>query len=176
MCSIICKSCNVSISTRTINKLICSLCEGIYHVQCTPISKNMFKNLSANNRKSWICNICAHSFPFNHLMNDDLFVQSALNKDVTTSWLNGNNLLFNPFDLYPDSDDKTQIYLDYDPDLHYYNKTCQSWSNCNSNYLNIEEFNQTVSSPNLFRTFSLCHCNIRSATKNGKSLSNRLYA
>ena len=57
---------------------------------------------------------------------------------------------------------------DYDPDTHYYNQTPHTK---NSKYYNISEFNSVVSDNS---SFSLCHCNIRSATKNGNNLSNHL--
>ena len=53
-------------------------------------------------------------------------------------------------------------------DTHNYNQNPHTE---HSKYYSISEFNSAVSDSS---SFSLCHCNIRSATKNGNNVSNHL--
>ena len=74
---------------------------------------------------------------------------------------------FNPYELYCDEQEMLPND-DYDPDTQYHNQTPQTK---HFKYHSISECNSSVSDNS---SFSLCHCNIRSATKNGNNLSNRL--
>ncbi len=167
-----CYSCGESVSSFTVNKILCTLCKNTYHIQCTDLSKNVFKAMKTGDKKSWLCRGCIHLFPFNHNIEQSEFLKLVTNND--TRFISCfSDLIFNPFELYQ-QDENTLRYDDYDPDVHYYNNSQINNNICNSKYYNIEEFNLNVANTKTATQFSIYHCNIRSATKNANNLSNMM--
>jgi len=125
--------------------------------------------MSLLDKQTWLCRNCINIFPFNHCQDNDLFLQLA-NNTYTNKGLRSrcNELIFDPFEtnsLDINSWDKS------DPDLNYYIHN-QDMSTCNSEYFDIEPFNEALKQTNLHcGTFSLLHNNIRSASKNANDLS-----
>ena len=97
-----------------------------------------------------------------------------INND-SCSYRNCENILFNPFEFVVDENNALPCD-DYDPDLHYYSQSQKFTDLCNSNYYDIDQFNNNSSPPKKDKQFSMYHCNIRSVTKNGNNLSNHLKA
>lgn len=159
-----CGCCEKNVSTRTVYKLLCGLCGEIYHTQCMEVSKNVFRSMKHDVISHWICKYCVNMFPFNNIIDHELFSNCAKNNDIKLAY---DNLLFNPFELYSD-DDKSYICNDIDPDRHYYDYVS------NSKYYDIDEFNSIASTFNHSKPLSMYCCNVRSATKNGNYLSNML--
>ena len=95
--------------------------------------------MTDDDKDHWSCDSCINLFPFNHTVDDKVFVILASNNDSKYSHINCDDLLFNPFQLCP-IDDKTLHGDDYDPDIHYYNDPQRS-KYYTSNYYDISEFN-----------------------------------
>ena len=162
MNSAICNLCDKCISSRTVNKLSCGLCGNMYHVQCTIISKKQFKIMDTCNKASWMCGSCVLLFPFNHIVDNNLFLKCTNIKDCKIYRPNYENLLFNPFDLLPMDDEGTSLPCDiYDPDIHYYNHPQNVLNLCGSKYYDIDEFNSTILNTQMTKPFSMFHCNVR---------------
>jgi hypothetical protein len=130
--------------------------------------------MKSDDKTNWMCNECINILPFNHLSENDEFM-NTLTKNDSKPYLNCQNLLFNPFELLPDND-KAYPCSSYDADQHYFNQSHEINNLCNSNYYNIDEFNNANSSQHKEKQCSMYHCNIRSVTKNGNNLSCHLNA
>ncbi len=164
-----CLNCHECIHPRTVYKLSCGICLTSYHTQCIQISKNVFRNMTTSN---WICRDCINVLPFNNIVDNDNFLKAITNND-NRSYLGCENILFNPFELLPDTN-VTAPYSDYDPDMHYYNSSQHLSNLCNSKYYDMEEFNKATLIQKKENHYSMFHCNIRSVTKNRNNLSNHL--
>ena len=128
--------------------------------------------MNNDSRSNWICDICVNIFPFNNIISNESFVKNVTNNDTQPN-LTCDKLLFNTFEVHEDNMD-TQNMLpctDTDPDQHYYSQLHDSQKLCDSKYYNIDEFNRATIRNVNYKKFSMYHCNIRSATKNGNNLS-----
>ena len=132
-----------------------SICNNVYHIQCSKISKNTYRNSSFT---QWMCSECTNNFPFNNIICDKDFINTI--KCCIHNY--HRDLIFNPFD---DSDISYNLPMDeIDPDQFYYNSLLQN--KCNSNYLYDSEFNQMFSD----KFISMYHIHIRSIVKNQDEL------
>ena len=114
-----CGYCVKNVYPRTLYKLSCNLCGSMYHTQCANISKNVFKNFSNDQKINWMCSCCTNTFPFNHIEDDEIFLESPLpSNNLDAFHLNSDKLLFNPYELYCDEQEMLPND-DYDPDTHY---------------------------------------------------------
>jgi hypothetical protein len=103
-------------------KLTCCLCRSSYHSQCIDMSKNDVRKMTPEDKLIWLCVKCIESFPFNHIIDNDLFIESIRHSDVKFGGLNCDELLFNPFhDDYGISNWSAASDKDHDPDLNHYN-------------------------------------------------------
>lgn len=106
------------------------------------------------NKQRWICNLCTDLFPFNHILDDSIFLENVSNCDNKQWKLNYDNLIFNPFELYPS-------FTGHGDSYH-----VQDVSNlCDSKYFDVTELNSRISEMQMSNQFSMFHSNIRSATK-----------
>jgi hypothetical protein len=140
------------------------------------MSKNDVRKMTPEDKLIWLCVKCIESFPFNHIIDNDLFIESIRHSDVKFGGLNCDELLFNPFhDDYGISNWSAASDKDHDPDLNHYN-TQISQSLIHSNYYTYYELNQCLSNTNYNQHdyLSMFHCNIRSANKNANMLSSEL--
>jgi len=111
-------------------------------------------------------------FPFNHILDDELFIQLAQNGEPKyTNNLYCENYLFNPFDLNSDGDHSP--FIDNDPDSNYYDVHSSDYYE--SRYYDSIGFNYKISPAECkIKQISMIHCNIRSANKNANNFSNYL--
>ena len=79
----------------------CSHCNELFHLKCITLSQSEMHTIMQN-QSSWLCMICMeHIFPFNHVQDDDLFIETLA--DFLPS--NKNSLcflsdkIFQPFDF-----------------------------------------------------------------------------
>jgi hypothetical protein len=123
--------------------------------------------MSITKKQRWICNLCTDLFPFNHILDDSIFLENVSNCDNKQWKLNYDTLIFNPFELYPSfTGHGDSLPCDeYDPDLHYYNHVQDVSNLCDSKYFDVTELNSRISEMQMSNQFSMFHCNIRSATK-----------
>ena len=127
-----CGYCEKLVSHLTKSKLLCGLCGNMFHLQCTKISKNQFKMMSNDNKSSWMCISCINIFPYNHVVDNNNFVELVTNNDARLLQLCCDQLLFDPCDFYSGNNEIIPCN-DYDPDLHYYNPS----RNIDSRYYDI---------------------------------------
>ena len=119
-------------------------------------------------KENWICSKCIDIFPFNNISDNRIFQKYAKNTWSIKMPLNCDDLLFDPFDSWSDSN--PNILDDYDPDLNYYeSSSVRQYSN--SDYYDIDQFNDNMKD---VAGLSMFHCNIRSATHNSSSLGDYL--
>ena len=105
-------------------------------------------------------------FPYNHLSDETLFHEALLNTDTNIRHLNSDHLLFDPFQL--NGDTECSFTDDIDPDSHHYSKSDVYEY---SEYYSLSKLNDV---PIKHNAFSMCHLNIRSATKNASDFSHQL--
>ena len=123
------------------SSITCGVCGMNCHVTCTNLTKYDYINMIDAGKKNWICSKCI---------------------------LNCDDLLFDPFDSWSDSN--PNVLDDYDPDLNYYeSSSVRQYSN--SDYYDIDQFNDNMKD---VAGVSMFHCNIRSATHNSSSLGDYL--
>ena len=131
-----------------------------FHIQCTNISKNEFRQHTFSN---WTCVDCTNMLPFNHLPDNDEFIKAVQSHGHRIQ--NMENLIFSPFDC-----DEGNIGLpmyDIDPDFHFYSGSIRN--KCNSEYYDDCGFNELINKNSCYRTtnsISMYHINIRSLPKN----------
>ena len=163
-------TCNVCTrKTMFVNSSItCGVCGMNFHVTCTNLSKYDYINMIVADKANWICSKCIDIFPFNNISDNRIFQKYAKNTWSIKIPLNCDDLLFDPFDSWSDSN--PNILDDYDPDLNYYeSSSVRQYSN--SDYYDIDQFNDNMKD---VAGLSMFHCNIRSATHNSSSLGDYL--
>lgn len=165
-----CNECGRIIVVSELNKLTCSICINDYHVQCTNLSRFDHKGMSKINRDNWTCHKCICLFPFNHIIDENVFVKLTKNIWKRNIPFNCEDLLFDPFEHLKLNDVKLPCDQ-YDPDIQHYSGSQNIDEVCNSNYYDNEEFNNMISD-NSSRKLSFYHCNVRSARHNSTNLSN----
>ena len=146
--------------------LVCSICAKRTHLKCLPkIGKND-ELYTRRNTSLWYCTVCVESiFPFNHLHDDDEFVE-ALNEFDSHNAANPHvsDRLLNVFD-YNDANENNPM-LDIDPDNNFYNQCAKQ-----CDYFSIEDFRKKCENiESNQRSLSLLHANIRSVRQNFQSL------
>ena len=163
-----CKICNKRILNFS-SSLQCHTCHQKIHISCVP-------NLNINEASSldnWICLFCIEdALPFNHITNDDEFVNAISENWNIYSKFSVKELedrIFNPFEI---NDDNIALpTYDIDPDINYFNHVNSIYKYGNSDYFYEESFNNRCKQ--LFldsQSFSLLHLNIRSMAKNINNL------
>ena len=92
------------------------MCRSMYHTQCANISKKNFTNFNNDQKINWMCSCCINTFPFNHLEDDEIFLESLPSNNLDAFDLNSDKLLFNPYELYCDEQEMLPND-DYDPHI-----------------------------------------------------------
>ena len=136
-------------------KLLCGICGNTHHVKCVKLTNNIYHNMSLNEKDNWMCPDCMNIFPFNHCVDDDLFLQLTSNVYDRDLFIprNSNELLFEPFDLQSDIFDNND-WDEHDPDIQYYLKTQNLINMCNSEYYDVDQFNSAILNIQSKTTFS----------------------
>ena len=150
------------------SKLACSLCLELYHVQCTNLSRFDHKSMTKYDKQNWMCHNCIYVFPFNTVLEQDLFVKLTQNQWKSNVTIKCQDLLFDPFERLKSHDIKLPCDH-YHPDIQHFTDSHNIDEVCNSNYYDSEEFNNML--PNNAK-LSFYHCNLRSAKHNSIDLSN----
>ena len=168
-----CEICTKRIS-RCASKLSCSFCNKIYHIQCLPFVSKTDSIFTEKDSNEWFCIKCAEeNLPFNSICDDDDFynVLSEFWYDIDMILIPElQSRIFVPFEI--NNDDSHHPLYEVDPDLQYYNKINQC--NVNSDYYTADSFINKFKPKLKKDSFSLLHCNIRSAPRNLKKLENYL--
>ena len=178
MHAIVMASCNVCDRKvlRHSYQMKCTLCNNRVHLNCLPSLTKADSLYIERETNNWYCYNCtAYIFPFNHLTEQDDFINALAENYLTEScmslhFIQSNDRVFQPFELNVDADSPLS---DIDPDLQYYHNQYQSNISCD--YYLEDSFNKRISSLNIDkRSFSLIHSNIRSIPKNLKRLEHYL--
>ena len=166
-----CYKCSKNVSSNH-HHLFCNICGNSFHVKCTTLSKFAFRDMSDNDKTSWICADCVNLFPYNQITDNNVFNKLALGTYSSTMLTNCEDMIFNPFEHLSD-ESGIMNYDTYDPDINHFDQHCNVESICNSKYFDSLDFNNEIcqrNAPN--KSFSMIHCNLRSAHKNSIHLRN----
>ena len=160
-----CGTCKSKILRHSFH-IYCSICYAGYHIKCLSNVSCEDSIYTERDTNVWICiNCSATCFPFNHIDNDDDFIDALselwfLNKNFSIHSLK--QKIFNPFEF---NEGKSGLPIDdVDPDLQFFNDCAMNNASCNSDYYFIDDFvlkKKTL--PINDNCFSLIHMNIRSA-------------
>lgn len=166
-----CNLCNRVLQSHSVS-FKCTVCGSLYHVNCLP------NGSYSDNVNSWICiNCISNALPFNHIEDD------ATHLDIITDFFHSvntrlydqlHNIVFNPFEINDGSN--IMPLTDTDPDFNYYNDLSIANIAMNCNYFTEESFNKKFEQQCSSNSFSICHLNIRSASKNLYHFDNYLKA
>ena len=161
-----CSICLRKVPTNA-RKIKCDCCLSFIHKNCSNLFQKDFRETLIENR-SWSCSFCnEQNFPFNNIIEDEMFYACIQTSDISNDRCTSNQL-FVPFEI----NDNDYIHQDSnaDPDLNFYNQE-QFISNLNSKYYQKKGFLEYVRSPlkSPKHCFSCIHINIRSANANLKS-------
>lgn len=153
--------------------LVCDCCKRKTHLNCLAYvnkSDSIYVNRTS---LIWFCVNCIQSaLPFNHIVDDDEFIQA-----LSEAWfiepllpienIYGQNKSFVPFEL--NVNDNLPIY-DVDPDIQFYQSVCNNSLN-NCDYYQEDSFNRKIDNLKIGPgSFSMFHVNIRSIPKNLNNL------
>ena len=159
---------------RHAHSLVCSTCDGIYHVRCLPNVHTTDSIYIQRFQCNWLCNLCsAKVFPFNHIEDDSEFVNAITNTFVNSELdllSRLREIQFYPFEL---NDYELNLpSSDSDPDLQYFNDTTYVDSLNKCDYLLANDFNKMTLEKDFSQSsISMMHLNIRSLPKHHNEMT-----
>lgn len=171
--SIRCGICSNRLLSHSLH-IRCSVCNNCYHIKCLPNVDRTDTIYTERKINEWMCINCSeHTFPFNHFIDNDEFLQ-ALSENLRNcnniSFKILNEKIFNPFEI---NEGNNNISLfDIDPDFQYFSDVNQCYEV--SDYFLEDTFVNKCSQLSVGKCFSIIHMNIRSMSKNLDAFVNYL--
>ena len=160
-------------------KMTCDLCNRLVHLKCLPKVDKTQSIYTLRESSVWYCTKCSEEMlPYNHIYDDDEFLIALsdnwdLPDVIPYDLVQNNNKIFLPFDLNENLDIYNHM-AEIDPDINYYSNQCNTLFNSCDYYLE-NSFNKKIQEFAIdANSFSLMHCNIRSAVKNLSKLETYL--
>lgn len=139
-------------STYNSSYISCDLCRRLTHISCIRLD-------SSNSHISvYCCCLCiAECFPFNHILDDDEFINSLLHffSDLPNFCGHQFTRMLNSLNAYRDQ--SVTLSEDSDPDIHLYKHLCTD-----ARYFLPSELCETLTQPVFRGSLSILHINARS--------------
>ena len=142
--------------------LHCRICNKDFHTDCIGITKNHFRNMTNAMTASWMCVNCQHMFPFNNIIDDEMFEQCC--NDLSMTNFRFNDDVYFTLRKYEENERFASAFRG-EPEANHFNDILSDINKLSSSKYYSTSDLESEGINELGLTSSILHVNIRSINK-----------